>query len=114
MGLLGAIFTYAVRRRMRTDNPVHGVMRPADGKRERRLSDLEYAAMGTVLRHATDENIWPAAVACVRFLALTGWRSGEALTLRWDHVDLATRTVGCRILRPGQVCVRCPTPPVTC
>jgi integrase len=93
VGLLGAIFTYAVRRRMRTDNPVHGVMRPADGKRERRLSDLEYAAMGTGLRRATDENIWPAAVACVRFLALTGWRSGEALTLRWGHVNLATRTV---------------------
>jgi integrase len=93
VGLLGAIFTYAVRRRMRTDNPVHGVMRPADGKRERRLSDLEYAAMGTALRRATEENIWPAAVACARFLALTGWRSGEALTLRWEHVDLATRTV---------------------
>jgi integrase len=27
-----------------------------------------------------------------RFLALTGWRSGEALTLRWNAVDLARRT----------------------
>ena len=54
VGLLGAIFTYAVRRRMRMDNPVHGVMRPADGRRERRLSDLEYAAMGTAVRRATD------------------------------------------------------------
>ncbi len=92
VGLLGAIFTYAVRRRMRTDNPVHGVIRPADGKRERRLSDLEYAALGTALRRATDENVWPAAVACTRFLALTGWRSGEALTLQWQDVDLARRT----------------------
>ena len=101
MGLLGAIFTYAVRKRLRADNPVHGVMRPADGKRERRLSDLEYAAMGAALRRATDENIWPAAVACVRFLALTGWRSGEALTLRWDHVDLVTRTVRSQLLKIG-------------
>lgn len=92
VGLLGAIFTYAIRRRMRTDNPVHGVMRPADGRRERRLSDLEYAAMGTALRRASEEEIWPAAVAAVRFLAVTGWRSGEALTLRWEHVDLARRT----------------------
>ncbi len=92
VGLLGAIFTYAIRRRMRTDNPVHGVMRPADGRRERRLSDLEYAAMGTALRRAGEEDIWPAAVAAVRFLAVTGWRSGEALTLRWEHVDLARRT----------------------
>jgi integrase len=27
-----------------------------------------------------------------RFLALTGWRSGEALALRWNAVDLARRT----------------------
>jgi integrase len=32
-------------------------------------------------------------VACARFLALTGWRSGEALMLRWKDVDLVRRTV---------------------
>ena len=46
VGLLGAIFSYAVRRRMRSDNPVHGVMRPADGRRDRRLTDAEYEALG--------------------------------------------------------------------
>ena len=92
VGLLGAIFTYAVRHRMRSDNPVHGVMRPADGRRDRRLSDDEYAALGIALRKAETLTIWPAAVAMVRFLALTGWRSGEALALRWAEVDLARRT----------------------
>jgi integrase len=92
VGLLGAIFSYAVRCRMRSDNPVHGVVLFADGKRERRLSDDEYKGFGKALRKAEEASIWPPAIAAARFLALTGWRSGEALGLRWAEVDLARRT----------------------
>jgi integrase len=92
VGLVGAIFTYAVRHRMRPDNPVHGVMRFADGRRERRLSDDEYAAFGEGLRQAEAAGIWPPAIAAARFLALSGWRSGEALSLHWSELDLARRT----------------------
>jgi Arm DNA-binding domain len=49
VGLLGAIFTYAIRKKLRADNPVRGVMRFADGRRQRRLTDLEYRAIGTAL-----------------------------------------------------------------
>jgi integrase len=93
VGLLGAIFTYAVRHRMRPDNPVHGITRFADGKRERRLKDEEYAALGDALRKAGTANMWPAAVAVARFLALTGWRRSEPLVLRWNDIDLDRRTV---------------------
>jgi integrase len=92
VGLLGAIFGYAVRRRLRPDNPVHGTVRFADGRRERRLSDGEYEALGDAVRKGEAGSIWPAALAAVRFLALTGWRSGEALGLRWAEIDLARRT----------------------
>ena len=52
VGLLGAIFTYAIRKKFRADNPVRGVMRFADGRRQRRLTDLEYRAIGTALENA--------------------------------------------------------------
>ena len=107
VGLLGAIFTYAIRKRLRADNPVQGVMRFADGRRERRLTDAEYAQLGAGLVKAAEppprkgpprkgakepSGLWPAALGAARFLALTGWRSGEALTLRWEYLDLDRRT----------------------
>jgi integrase len=36
--------------------------------------------------------MWPPALAAAHFLCLTGWRSGEALGLKWSEVDLVTRT----------------------
>jgi integrase len=81
-----------VKKRLRPDNPVHGVLRFADGKRDRRLSDQEYKMLGKALADAQLSPIWPAAVAAAWFLALTGWRSGEVLNLLWTDVDLRRRT----------------------
>jgi integrase len=103
IGLLGAIFGFAVKRGWRDDNPVRGVVRYADKRRERRLSVDDYAALGKALRAAeaiksgkdgkpARADLWPPAAAAIRFLALSGWRRGEALALRWQDVDLVTRT----------------------
>jgi len=91
VSLLGAVFTYAIDHHLRSDNPAHRVRKFAENRRERRLTEAEYAALGVGLRRA-ERTIWPPAVACLRFLALTGWRSGEAVALRWQDVDLARRT----------------------
>jgi integrase len=93
MGLLGAICAYAVRRRLRPDNPVHGISRFADRKRERRLSDDEYGRLGAALHRSDAEGtIWPPALALARFLVLTGWRTSEAVSLRRSEVDMVRRT----------------------
>jgi len=91
VGLLGAIFGFAVKRGMRADNPVRGVERHADGQRIRRMGEEEYGALGGALR-TMPETSWPIAIAAAHFLAVTGWRRGEMLALRWTEIDLATRT----------------------
>ena len=41
----------------------------------------------------------PAAIAAIRLLMLTGCRSGEILSLRWEHVDLDRASCGSPIRR---------------
>jgi integrase len=91
LGMLGALFSFALRRGMRPDNPVRGVARHAYEQRNRRINNPEYAVLGEALR-TMPETTWPIAVAATRFLLLTGWRRGEMLGLRWSEIDLVTRT----------------------
>ena len=39
-----------------------------------------------------EKTLWPAAVAAARFIALTGFRRGEVLSLKWSEIDPARRT----------------------
>jgi integrase len=56
------------------------------------LTEDEYQTFGEALQRGKEARFWPAAIAAARFLALTGWRSGEALGLHWVEIDLARRT----------------------
>jgi integrase len=81
VGLLGAIFSYAVKRKLITVNPCVGVEKPTKARRSRRLSDAEYAQLGAALKGGIISDIF-------LLLAVTGWRSSEAKNLRWEECDL--------------------------
>lgn len=100
VGLMGAVFSYAVKRKLRPDNPARGVVRFKDGRRDRRFSADEYQLLGEGLAKA--ETTMPIAAACIRFLALTGWRRGEAVKLRWAEVDAERRTASLGDTKTGR------------
>jgi integrase len=87
MILLSAIFSFAVRRGLRSDNPCAGVRRYKPGKSERFLSAVEQVHLGEALAAAESAGTNPSGVAIIRVLALTGARLGEILRLRWSEVD---------------------------
>ena len=49
------------------------------------------SVLGTTLREPKGE-VWPYAIAAAQFMALTGFRRGEVLGLRWADVDAGRRT----------------------
>ena len=60
--------------------------------RERYLSESEFKRLGEVLVEAEQQwEVLPQAVTAVRLLILTGCRSAEILSLRWEDVDFERR-----------------------
>lgn len=100
LGLLGSVFQWAVNNGHADFNPVRGVRRFADKQRGALLADHQYRALGAALdelaakRTPSDQ---PAhhryGLACIRFIALTGLRRGEAINLRWTDLDFAHSTM---------------------
>ena len=87
-GLVSAIFSYAIKRKLRETNPVRGVETPPENKRLRRLSNAEYQQFWNGLRK---DGLDPIVADLFLFLAVTGFRAGEAIGLKWSELDLERR-----------------------
>jgi integrase len=112
-GLLGGILSFAVSEGVISVNPARGIKRPADQRREVRLSADQYKVLGQALSEAEIRGENPAAILAIRLLALTGCRRGEIERLRWSEVDLPGRclrlanTKEGRSIRPlGQAAIK--------
>ena len=93
VGLLGAIFAFAVREGLRPDNPVRGVERFRDGQSQRFLTADELARLTSAIGQAEADGQNSHGLNVIRLLALTGARKSEIEGLRWSEVDFARSTL---------------------
>lgn len=97
LAILVATLSYAVRAKDEkskqsildeAEHPAYGIDKYKENKRTKYLTLDEIGAFGIALRALEDERtVSPWAAAALRLLILTGARSGEILTLKWDHVN---------------------------
>ncbi len=88
VGLLGAVLGYAIDAGVIKTNVAHGIKKPKDQVRDRRLTPAEYGLLGKVLRDARGDAKLAMAADIIQQLALTGCRRGEIIGLKWSDVDL--------------------------
>ena len=70
--------------------------------RERFLTPEEFRRLGTALKmFEAKGSMTPSAIAAIRLLMLTGCRSDEILTLKWDDVDRTSRVLRLRDSKTG-------------
>jgi len=87
VGLLGGILTYAVDAGIIETNPAHGIKKPKDNVRNRRLTEAEYRTLGQMLRKAAANEKYALTVDIIRQIALTGCRRSEMISLMWIEAD---------------------------
>ena len=82
--------------------PTRHVRQYRETSRERFLTPEEYRHLGaTLTRLEAEGSMMPSAVAAIRLLMLTGCRSDEILSLKWDDVDRTARVLRLRDSKTG-------------
>ena len=82
--------------------PTRHVRRYGGTSRERFLTPEEYRLLGAALKKLEASGaLMPSAAAAIRLLMLTGCRSDEILTLKWDDIDRTARVLRLRDSKTG-------------
>jgi site-specific recombinase XerD len=84
IGLLGTMFTWAIKRKLRSDNPVRGIEKPTDVKKTRRLSEAEYSQLYKAINNMENSTV----ADIFTMITITGWRSSEVRLLKLSECDL--------------------------
>ena len=87
LGLFGAILTHAINAGIIDSNPAHGIRKPKDQVRQRRLTEAEYRELGRILTEFRRDERYATTTEVIRLLALTGCRRGEIIGLEWEEID---------------------------
>lgn len=102
VGLLGGILSFAVSEGVIAANPSRGIKRPADQRREVRLSLEQYGLLGKAMATAECNGESPTAILAIKLLALTGCRRGEIERLAWSELDLSGRCLRLKNTKEGR------------
>ena len=87
---VGVVLRWAVAEGWRTDDPTAALSAalPKNGKHAQHFASLTADRLGPALaRLSGSARAWPPTVACLRFVAATACRSGEARLATWDEID---------------------------
>lgn len=124
LAVLSSFFSWCIKHGHRTDdtNPCRYIDRYKEQPRERFLSETEIYNLGQALNlyeqeyeylkepsHKKDKSdqkdknpVTPYVAAAIRLLTLTGARSNEILTLKWDNVDFERKLIRLQESKTGQ------------
>jgi integrase len=81
------MLSFAVSVDVRPDNPARTVKKFKLKTHDRQLTEEELGRLGEALVTLAASGVSEFAINALRFLALTGCRRGEALSLQWQWVD---------------------------
>ncbi|WP_198175471.1 site-specific integrase [Rhizobium sp. NXC14] len=87
LDLLSSMLSFAVDVDARPDNPARSVKKFKLKTHDRQLTEEELGRLGEALATLAASGVSEFAIAALRFLALTGCRRGEALSLQWSWID---------------------------